>query len=183
MLPFLILLLLPSCCGFSATKPGSKPIHQGVPSSNGDVKLGRKRRGVVPPVTHIKQASLWTGCLEWSETSDSVEWRGTLLFKKTEGKKGKMESHYRGLPVWDADLRLNLFSCLTSLSSSKTNRVTKRSNQTVMLDKYTCPLTGYTPPELVSPSTSKVRKITLFLYRWRISLLFPSGDCKCVLFQ
>lgn len=98
-----------------------KPIHQGFPSLNRDVKPGRKTWGVAALVTHIKHWFLWTSCLERSGSWDFVEWRGTLLFKMTE-KKRKMESHYRGLPVWVADLRVNLFSCLTSLSPSKTNR-------------------------------------------------------------
>lgn len=106
---------------FNRNRAG-KPIHQGFPSSNRDVKPGRKTRGVAALVTHIKHASLWAGCLERSGSWDSGELRGTLLFRKTEGKKRKMESRYRGLPVWDADLRVNLFSCLTSLSPSKTNR-------------------------------------------------------------
>lgn len=87
---------------------------KGFPSSNGDVKLSRRTRGAVFLVTHIKRAFLWTGCLERSGSWDSGEWRGILLFKKTEGGKSKTESHYRGLPVWGADLRVNLFSCLTS---------------------------------------------------------------------
>ena len=99
-----------------------KPIHQGFPSSNRDVKPARKTWGVAALVTHIKHWFLWTGCLERSGSWDSGEWRGILLFRKMEEKKRKMESHYRGLPVWEADLRVNLFSSLTSLSPSKTNR-------------------------------------------------------------
>lgn len=73
-----------------------KPIHQGFPSSNGDVKPGRKTRGVAALVTHIKQAFLWSGCLKRSGSWDSCEWRGTLLFKKTEGKKGKRNPAIEG---------------------------------------------------------------------------------------
>lgn len=86
---FFLILLLPSCCGFSTANHAGKPIHQGFPSSNGDVKPGRKTRGIVGLVTHIKHAFLWTGCLERSGSWDSGEWRGILLFKKMEGKKGK----------------------------------------------------------------------------------------------
>lgn len=105
------------------------------------------------------------------------------FIQKDGGEKRKTESHYRGLPVWEADLRVNLFSCLTSWSPSKTNRVTKQSNQTVMLDKYTCPLNGYTPPELSFSFmvTSKVRKITFFVSLVNI-IPIPSGDGN-VLFQ
>ena len=168
---------------FSNRNRAGKPIHQGFPSSNGDVKPGRKTRGVAALVTHIKHASLWAGCLQRSGSWDSGEWRGTLLFKTTEGKKRKTESRYRGLPVWEADLRVNLFSCLTSLSPSKTNREPKQSNQTVMLDKYTCPLNGYTPSELSFSFmlTSKVRKITSFvslmniiLFIWKLHCFFQT---------
>lgn len=48
--------------------------------------------------------------------------RATLPFKKAEGEKREMKFHYRGLPVWEAYLRVNLFSFLTSLSPSKTNK-------------------------------------------------------------
>lgn len=64
-----------------------KPIYQGFPSSNRDVKPGRKTRGVAALVTHIKQTFLWAGCLESSRSWDSGEWRGTLLFKKMKGEK------------------------------------------------------------------------------------------------
>lgn len=114
----------PSLLWFFNRNRAGKPIYQGFPSSNRDVKPGRKTEGVAALVTHIKQAFLWAGCLERSRSWDSGEWRGTLLFKKTKGgkKKRKKESYYRGLPVWEADLRVNLFSCLTSLSPSKPNR-------------------------------------------------------------
>lgn len=85
----LLILLLPSHCGFSAANRAGKPAHQGFPSSNGDVKPSRRTRGVVLLVTHIKHAFLWTGCLERSGSWDSGEWRGILLFKKTEGEKAK----------------------------------------------------------------------------------------------
>lgn len=47
------------------------------------------------------------------------------FIEKGGGKKKerrKTESYYRGLPVWEADLRVNLFFSLTSLSQSKANR-------------------------------------------------------------
>lgn len=105
------------------------------------------------------------------------------FIQKDGGEKRKTESRNRGLPVWEADLRVNLFSCLTSWSPSKTNRATKQSNQTVMLDKYTCPLNGYTPPELSFSFmvTSKVRKITFFVSLVNI-IPIPPGDGN-VLFQ
>lgn len=94
------------CCSFSSAAAfllwffnrnrAGKPIHQGFPSSNWDVKPGRKTRGVAALVTHIKQAFLWAGCLERSGSWDSSEWRGTLLFKKTEGKKGKRNPAIEG---------------------------------------------------------------------------------------
>lgn len=99
------------CRPFSSSSPASaaafslrflnrnqagKPIHQGFPSSNGDVKPGRKTRGVAALVTHIKQASLWTGCLERSRSWDSSEWRGTRLSRKTGGKKGKRNPAIEG---------------------------------------------------------------------------------------
>ncbi len=80
---------------FNRNRAG-KPIHQGFPSSNRDVKPGRKARGVAALVTHIKHAFLWTGCLERSGSWDSGEWRGTLLFKKTEGKKEKWNPAIEG---------------------------------------------------------------------------------------
>lgn len=90
------LLPLPSCCGFSTATEQVNLYIKGFPSSKDDVKPGRKTRGVAALVTHIKQAFLWTGCLKRSGSWDSGEWRGTLLFKKTEGKKGKRNPAIEG---------------------------------------------------------------------------------------
>ncbi len=48
-----------------------------------------------------------------------------------------------------------------------------------MLDKYTCPLNGYTPPELSFSFmvTSKVRKITFFVSLENIILLIWRVQC------
>jgi len=104
---------------FNRNRAG-KPIYQGVPSSNRDVKPARKTGRVAARLASnmlFYRLAVWRG-----RGVGTPELRGTLSFRKTEGKKRKMESRYRGLPVWDADLRVNLFSCLTSLSPSKTNR-------------------------------------------------------------
>ena len=79
--------LLPPCCGFSTATEQVNLHIKGFPLQTGTLNPGRKTRGVAALVAHIKHAFLWTGCLERSGSWDSGELRGTLSFKKTEGKK------------------------------------------------------------------------------------------------
>lgn len=154
---------LPSCCGFSTA------------TEQVNLYIKTPQTETLNPVVRPGEQLLWShtsnmlfyGLAVWRGRGVGTLVSGEVYFysKRWREKKEKTESCYRGLPVWEADLRVNLFSCLTSLSPSKTNREPKQSNQTVMLDKYTCPLNGYTPPELSFSFmiTSKVRKITFFV--------------------
>lgn len=76
--------------------------------------------------------------LKWVEAGEAL-----LCWKRLRGKKEKGDCYHRRLPVWEAYLKVNLFSCLTSFSFSKTNRA-----PWVMLHKHTRPLNCHTLPEL-----------------------------------
>lgn len=78
---------LPSCC---------KKVNLYIKTLQTETLNRRKTRGVAALVTHIKHTFLWTGCLERSGSWDSGEWRGILLFKKMEGKKGKRSPAIEG---------------------------------------------------------------------------------------
>lgn len=54
-----------------------------------EVEPGRTTRGVAAPVTHIKRASLWAGCLERSGSWDSGVERYTFIQKDEREKKKK----------------------------------------------------------------------------------------------
>lgn len=117
---FLFVCLLPSFWRFCNHYCVGKPLHiKGFP-----LQMKMLSLLVRPEIccsghtsnTFFYEAVVWRarGVRTWVERY--------IFTEKDEGGKIYMESYYRGLPVWEADLRVNLFSYLTSLSLSKINR-------------------------------------------------------------
>lgn len=123
MRAWLFFPLLPHCCGFSTATEQVNLYIKGFPLQT----------GTLSPVVRLRELLLWShtsnrlfhGLAVWRGRGVGIPVSGEVHFysKRRRGKKKrKKESYYRGLPVWEADLRVNLFSCLTSLSPSKPNR-------------------------------------------------------------
>lgn len=171
------LILLPSTSDFfSSWNYSSKPIHQGFPSSNTCVKPSWRAGGVVSLVVHIKDAFLWTDCLERLGSLDSAESCTFIQKGGGGGRKGKKRSH-RGLPVWgNSPWAKPVF--LSNFLRPFQNKQGSQIKQSCWVN--TRPLNGYTLPELNFSfvATSKVRKITFFVSVVNI-IPVTFGDCWC----
>lgn len=118
---FLFLLLLTSRCGFSTATKQVNLYIKGLPLQTGTLNLvvrpGEQQRWSYTSNTCFYELAVWRGRAVGSPVSGELHFHS----KRRREEKRKMQSHYRGLPVWEAYLRANLFSFLTSLSPSKAN--------------------------------------------------------------